>query len=78
MSGLLYRWIINPALRILLRSPLHGLVSDRVMLVTYTGRRTGRQYTIPVLYREGGDRLWVKVGQPERNNGGGTSATARL
>jgi hypothetical protein len=66
MCGLLYRWIINPALRLLLHSPLLGLVSDRVMLITYTGRRTGRRYTLPVLYHEDGGRLWVKVGHPER------------
>lgn len=66
MSRLLYRWIINPALRVLLRSPLHELVSDRVMLITYNGRRTGRVPTLPVLYHEDGGRLWVKVGHPER------------
>jgi hypothetical protein len=75
---LLYRWIINPVLRVLLRSPLHRLVSDRVMLITYTGRRTGRQYTTPVFYHEAAGRVWVKVGQPERKRwwrnlrGGGT------
>ena len=42
-----------------LRSPFHGLLSDGMMLITVTGRKTGKKYTTPVgYYREGGD-LWV-------------------
>lgn len=42
-----------------LRSPLHGMLSSSMMLITVTGRRTGRKYTTPVsYYRENGD-LWV-------------------
>ena len=43
----------------LLRSPFHGMLSDGMMLITVTGRRTGRQYTTPVgFYRDDGC-LWV-------------------
>lgn len=42
-----------------LRSPFHGMLSDGMMLITITGRKTGKKYTTPVgYYREGGD-LWV-------------------
>jgi deazaflavin-dependent oxidoreductase (nitroreductase family) len=42
-----------------LRSPLHGMLSDGMMLLTVTGRKTGKKYTTPVgYYREGG-YLWV-------------------
>jgi len=42
-----------------LRSPFHGMLSDGMMLITVTGRKTGKQYTTPVgFYREGG-YLWV-------------------
>lgn len=34
----------------LLKSPLHGLISSAVMLVNYTGRRTGKVYAVPVNY----------------------------
>lgn len=34
----------------LLKSPLHGFVSKNIMLVTYTGRKSGQVYTIPVNY----------------------------
>lgn len=42
--------IINPAMRILLRSPMHALMSESLMLITYTGRKSGRVYTTPVRY----------------------------
>jgi hypothetical protein len=34
----------------LLGSWLHGVVSGRLMLLDYTGGRTGRRYTFPVGY----------------------------
>ena len=42
--------VINAGMRLLLRSPLHGLVSRSLMLITFTGRVTGRTYTTPVRY----------------------------
>ena len=46
--------IINPAMRLLLRSPLHALVSRNLMLITYKGRRTGRTFTTPLRYVQEG------------------------
>lgn len=40
--------VINPIFRLLLRSPLHRLVSKQYMLLALTGRKSGRTYTIPV------------------------------
>ena len=57
---------VNRLLKPLLRSPLHRLISDQVALLTYTGRKTGKRYTIPVFYRDKGDRITVAVGWPER------------
>jgi hypothetical protein len=45
----LYR-VLNAGVGLLLRSPLHGLVSGRIMLLTVTGRRSGRLFTVPVSY----------------------------
>jgi deazaflavin-dependent oxidoreductase (nitroreductase family) len=42
-----------------LRSPLHGMLSNGMMLITVTGRRTGKTYTTPVGYYEVDDGLWV-------------------
>jgi F420H(2)-dependent quinone reductase len=57
---------LNPVLRAILRSPLHRLASGRVALITYTGRRSGREYTIPTFYRDKGDELTIAVGWPDR------------
>lgn len=54
----------NSAVRPLLRSRLHGIVSGRLMLLEYTGRKTGRRYTFPVGYFpwDGGDLLSFSTG----------------
>jgi hypothetical protein len=57
---------MNPALKAVLRSPVHRLASGRLALITYSGRRSGREYTIPVLYRDKGDEITIGVGWPER------------
>ena len=49
--------IINPSMRLLLRSPLHGLVSRSLMLITFKGRVTGRTYTTPVRYTKVGSTI---------------------
>ena len=48
------RWF-NGAISWILRSPLHALVSKDMMLITVSGRKTGKQYTIPVSYARDGD-----------------------
>ena len=57
---------VNPALHMVLRSPVHRLASGRFALITYTGRRSGREYTIPVFYRDSGDEVTIAVGWPDR------------
>ncbi|MFZ5881586.1 MAG: nitroreductase/quinone reductase family protein [Chloroflexota bacterium] len=42
-----------------LRSPFHGMLSNGMMLITITGRKTGKKYTTPVGYYVEGDHLWV-------------------
>jgi hypothetical protein len=42
--------VINPMMRMLLRSPLHFVVSKSLMLITFTGRNSGRRFTTPVRY----------------------------
>lgn len=42
---------LNPILRAILRSPLHWLLSRGLLLLTFTGRKTGRRFTIPVGYQ---------------------------
>jgi len=56
----------NPFIRLLLRSPLHPLLSRRLALITVTGRRSGREHTFPVGYVRVGDVVTITVGAPER------------
>jgi hypothetical protein len=73
----------NGAVALLLRSPLHPLVSRQLALITVTGRRSGRDYTFPVGYRRAGERVTIPVGWPERklwwrNLQGGARVLLRL
>jgi deazaflavin-dependent oxidoreductase (nitroreductase family) len=43
----------------LLRSSLHGLLSNGTMLLTVHGRKTGKPYTTPVDYYEEDGFLWI-------------------
>ena len=56
----------NPVVRAVLSSPLHPLLSRELALITIIGRRSGRRYTLPVGYRQDGDRVLINVGWPER------------
>ncbi|MBZ0284559.1 MAG: nitroreductase/quinone reductase family protein [Anaerolineae bacterium] len=58
MQNLMNKFI-NPILNQLLRSPLHGLVSRNLMLITFTGRKSHHIYTTPVEYRRVGDTIMV-------------------
>lgn len=49
----------NPFMSRLLRSSRHGMVSDRYMLLTFTGRKTGRIFTTPITYQRVDDRVFV-------------------
>ena len=49
--------VINPAMRLLLASPLHGLLSDSLLLITYHGAKTSRRYTTPLRYLRDGDAI---------------------
>jgi hypothetical protein len=40
--------VLNPLLSALLRSPLAGLVGKQFMVLGFTGRKSGRQFTVPV------------------------------
>ena len=47
-----------------LRSPAHRLLSGMTIELSYTGRRSGRQFTLPVQYAREGERLLVAVQDP--------------
>jgi deazaflavin-dependent oxidoreductase (nitroreductase family) len=64
-----------------LRSPLHAMLSKGMMLLTVTGRKTGKTYTTPVGYYEEGGFLWVITSRERtwwRNLQGGAQVSLLL
>ncbi len=51
--------IVNHAMKFVLRSPAHGMVSKTILLITFTGRKSGKTYTTPVSYSQFGDQVYV-------------------
>ena len=49
----------NQLMAWVLRSPFHGIFSDGMLLITVSGRKTGRKYTLPVAYFPGEGVLWI-------------------
>jgi deazaflavin-dependent oxidoreductase (nitroreductase family) len=49
----------NTVVLAVLRSPAHRLLSRMTIELRYTGRRTGRQYVLPVQYARDRERLVV-------------------
>ena len=47
-----------------LRSPAHRLLRGMAIELRYTGRRSGRQFTLPVQYAREAERLLVAVQDP--------------
>ena len=48
--------LYNPLVLLLLRSPLRVAMSNSTMLLTFTGRKSGRTYTTPVNYVRDGTK----------------------
>jgi hypothetical protein len=57
--------VVNPVVRGLLRSPAHRVLSRSVLLLAYTGRRSGVRRELPAMYAVLGDRFVVVAGQPD-------------
>ena len=65
----------------ILRSPFHGILSDGMMLITVTGRKTGKKYTTPVGYYRANGYLWVITSRDRtwwRNLEGGAEVSLLL
>jgi len=58
--------IANPLVRLVLRSPLHSLFSASLLLITYRGRKTGREYSLPVQYAQTDSLIYIVPGAPEQ------------
>jgi deazaflavin-dependent oxidoreductase (nitroreductase family) len=71
----------NPIMHWLLRSPLHFFVRKNMMLLTFTGRKSGNSYTTPVSYLSIDNELYT-ISSRDRvwwcNLRGGVQVTLRL
>jgi deazaflavin-dependent oxidoreductase (nitroreductase family) len=47
-----------------LRSPWHRLRSDHLLLLTFTGRKSGKEFTTPLRYVQEGETLWLIIVYP--------------
>ena len=61
LLGTLLR-IWNPAMKAILRSPVHWPLSRWFAVISWTGRKTGRRYSTPVSYVLGDSAMWVTTG----------------
>jgi len=50
---------VTSAMKFILRSPVHGMVSKTILLITFTGRKSGKTYTTPVDYSQDGDQVYI-------------------
>jgi nitroimidazol reductase NimA-like FMN-containing flavoprotein (pyridoxamine 5'-phosphate oxidase superfamily) len=58
--------LVNPLVRLLLRSPLHRLLSRSLVILSYQGRKTGRWHSLPCMYARHGQHLYIIPGHPDR------------
>jgi len=66
-AGLRVIRLANPLVRVVLESGAHRLVSERLVLLTYRGRRSGREFRIPLRYaRTDAGALVAVAVRPER------------
>jgi hypothetical protein len=70
--------ILNPFMRLMLRLPIRRL-QERLLLLTYTGRTSGRRYTLPLSYAVDVDgSLLIPGGGAWKWNLDGRSVEVRL
>jgi hypothetical protein len=63
----------------LLKSPLHGVVSSRIMIIGFEGRTSGKHYSTPVSYFQEQDEVYCFTHSPWwRNLIGGAPVELQL
>lgn len=67
--------VVNPVLRSLLRTPVLGAARNQLMVISFTGRKSGRHYSIPVSAHRIDNDLYALTTRPwSRNFRGGAPA----
>ncbi|HKI43256.1 MAG TPA: hypothetical protein VKA66_23450 [Mycobacterium sp.] len=60
--------LVNPLLGVLLRTPLAGPARKQLMVVSFSGRKTGRPYSIPLSAHVIDDHLYALTSAPWQQN----------
>lgn len=71
----------NRLVKLILSSPLHRPLSKGLLLITFTGRQSGKTYTTPVSYFRDGDAIILFTNRDRkwwRNLRGGAPVTLRV
>ena len=56
--------VANAMVTTILRSPWHGMRSGQLLLLTFTGRKSGKEFTTPLRYVQEGETLRITVVYP--------------
>lgn len=60
---------VNAVVTALSSAPLVGpVVRRQITSITYTGRKSGKTFTLPVGYRVSGDVVTIRVAMPDQKN----------
>ena len=51
--------ILNRFMKFMLRSPLHGPISKNILLITFTGQKSGKTFTTPVSYNQRDNQVFI-------------------
>ena len=73
--------LINFKMKLILRTPLHVLFSSSLLLITFNGRRSGKQFTTPVRYMRHENLIYMfssPSAQWWRNLEGGQHVTLKV
>jgi hypothetical protein len=60
--------LVNPLMKLLLRTPFAGPARNQLMVVDFTGRKSGRHYSIPLSAHLIDDILYAMTGATWKNN----------
>lgn len=67
MPRLMFK-LVNPLMKLALRSPLHARMSGRLMVLSFTGRKSGKRVSTPVGYVRDGEKILVFTHSAWRHN----------
>jgi len=58
IESLAYK-VVNPFMKVLLRSPLHRYASESLTLLYFRGRKSGREFVTPLSYVRRENTVWL-------------------